>query len=298
LVGVPYVIGTTTLADPLSPKGTSSVIFLSGADPNVRPETAIVRSLGTDWKPASIEGLSLSATYFSIDYKDKILPVVSGEAGRLLARPDIYGSLVMRNPSAAEVLALYANPLFQATSPKLDPSLIAAVVDLRSRNVAVVQQAGFDVSGDYTFKTVLGKFDVTTSFTKTTKYRTQRSAGAPASDDLNTSGNPLDLRLRGGLSWSNEGYSAALAANYVSSYSNTTILPAQAVPSWTTFDARISVNGSATGLLAGCDLSVSIQNLFNRAPPSVANVSAKVGYDPEAASVLGRIISVNLKKAW
>jgi len=52
--------------------GLTQPLFLSGANPNLKPETATTWSFGFDLTPAQVRGLRASATYYSIRYKDRI----------------------------------------------------------------------------------------------------------------------------------------------------------------------------------------------------------------------------------
>ena len=67
-----------------------------GGNPNLKPEIAETYTLGFDWTPEYIEGLSVSATYTSIDYTDKIdtLNFVKFPAEIIMAIPEF----AIRNP--------------------------------------------------------------------------------------------------------------------------------------------------------------------------------------------------------
>ena len=51
------------------------------------------------------------------------------------------------------------------------------------------------------------------------------------------------------------------------------------------------------GLLAGTGLTLTVQNLFDRAPPFY-DAPEGVAYDAANANVMGRFVSLQLTKAW
>ena len=119
---------------------------------------------------------------------------------------------------------------------------------------------------------------------------------------MNSINNPVDLRLRGHGGWTSGSFSALASVNYVCGYENTIVSPAGHVDAWTTVDAQIGYRFEAKGgALHGVSLALSATNLFDKDPPYAAfsfNGITAVGYDPQNASPLGRVVSLQLTKAW
>jgi outer membrane receptor protein involved in Fe transport len=89
--------------------------------------------------------------------------------------------------------------------------------------------------------------------------------------------------------------------NYLGSLSDTRSTPALRIPSQTTFDLTLryrTPDGGPT-LLRGLDLSLSVQNLFDAAPPPIATSSVTdTPYDSTSYSAIGRFVSITVGKKW
>src|SRR5690606_38517000 len=107
------------------------------------------------------------------------------------------------------------------------------------------------------------------------------------------------FRARGDLGWSNGPYYATIFVNFVKSYENNLVAPAERVASYATFDLNFTIdNGERQdGLLAGMIIALTAQNLFDRQPPYVNN-SAGFGWDPQVASGIGRLVSLTLTRKF
>ncbi len=96
-----------------------------------------------------------------------------------------------------------------------------------------------------------------------------------------------------------DSWSVGLVGNYVGSYTNTIPNPDEGVDSYITFDLSASYNFSGSSFMEGLSVSAEIRNLFDEDPPYVngpiiAQVSS--GYDPSAASPLGRVMTFSIRK--
>jgi outer membrane receptor protein involved in Fe transport len=45
-------------------------------------------------------------------------------------------------------------------------------------------------------------------------------------------------------------------------------------------------------------VSLNVENLFDRAPPFYNNSSQSIGFDPTNANLLGRSVTLRVRKAW
>jgi iron complex outermembrane receptor protein len=276
------------LADPQAPSGqTLALIYFAGGNPELEPQAATTWSLGADLQPRWIPGLRTEVNYFRIDYTN-LISSIGLDLLNALTLESLYGSLITRNPDAAFVQAAYESGLFQGVP--IDPSLIGAFVDGSPNNLGVLRQSGIDLLTSYQFEAGFGRVGMQASVTWLFDYKVAPTPAAEAIERLDTVNNPVDLRIRGGLSWVRDGWSANAFVNYVDGYKNNAAIPAQEVDAWTTVDLRLAHQWREF------TVSLQAQNLFDADPPFVN--SSSYGYDPSAASPIGRFVSLQIRAGW
>ncbi|MEO7688333.1 MAG: TonB-dependent receptor [Sphingomonas sp.] len=286
--------------DPQSATGSSNVIVIRGNDPNLRPEKATTWSLGAELKPNFAPGFHASLTYFNVAYRDRIASIASQLTSYLVNR-SVYASVSEYNPSAARVAALFASPIYLDLTGIPSTAPIVAVVDARTQNLSILKQSGIDFDVGYGFAAGSGRADLGLVGTHIFHIRQGLTVTAPLIDVLDTVGSPVDLRLRGHMTWSSARWDLATFVNYVGPYTNKTVSPASRVSSWATFDLNVGYKfGQANGVLKGVRVTFNASNLFDRDPPALTYIvgSNTNGYDPENASPLGRVVSLQVTKAW
>lgn len=287
------------LADPSSPSGTSNVVALFGNNPAIGPERARTLTAGFDFHPRGIAGLSLSATWFNVSYRDRISnPAV--DIFNFLAQPNRFSSLISANPSASTIAALYASPYF-FNPYNISASSVTYVVDARNANLAETHLEGIDFDLGLHRPLKQGSAEVGVSGTWLQHMAQQATTTSPAISVLGTIGNPVRLRLRGRAMAQIGGLGLAAFVNHTAGYSNNAVTPTERVSSWTTVDFQIShALGKLGGPQKNTKLTLSVTNLFNRAPPYVNDPTpySASGFDPEQASAIGRMVALQLVKAW
>jgi outer membrane receptor protein involved in Fe transport len=289
-----------TIPDPSTTSGQANVIVLRGNDPDLRPERATTWTLGADVKPAVLPGFHLALTYFNIDYRDRIASPAA-QLFNFLVNRSTYAPITSANPSAAQVAALYASPIFVNFLNIPASAPFAAVVDARLQNLSVVKESGADLDAGYDFDLAGGRAGVGGSATRIFFIKQGVTASSPLENVVNVLGNPVDLRARGRLSWSTARFGAVAFANYVGSYVNRSNAVAQRVAAWTTFDLQLNYTFTREqGLLGGVRVALSATNLFNRNPPYAAYYIGSYGsaYDPENANPMKRVVSLQVTKTW
>src|SRR6202035_4248697 len=60
------------LPDPVSPTGSTLSVLALGGHPGLGPERSNAYTLGLDFTPQELKGLTVSLTYFNIDFTDRI----------------------------------------------------------------------------------------------------------------------------------------------------------------------------------------------------------------------------------
>jgi outer membrane receptor protein involved in Fe transport len=253
----------------------------SGGGDNLRPETAETWSAGFDFRPAWLEGFSFSATYFDVAYIDRI---DDGGATPLAMLFDslTYADRVIRDPTP-EQIAYYLSLPFQVSGAVL-------------RNLAAWNVRGIDISADYSFESALGDFTLFASATHLLEHSRQSTSTSPVISDLNSTFNPLEWRVRTGLSWRRDDWSGALSANYQNAYRDAFAANGE-IDSYTTWDLQIARRLRAQEDGSETRLSLSVLNLLGEDPP-FANNPVGFGFDPSNASPIGRFVALELRHAW
>ena len=290
--------GITNVIDPRSATGSTRALELFGPLPELKPETSRAWIAGVDLTPPAIQNLSLSLTYFDIDYQGKIQHPGPDTAFFLTQEAQL-ASLITRNPTQAQIDAVCKKPLLfggDCNQP------IAAILDGRWRNLASLKTQGVDAALDYFRDTAWGKVGSSLNGTYTIDQKQQITSTAPVVDLVNTVGNPPSLRLVGNLSWSLRGWTVQSTVNYTGAYRDPGSVPVRTVDCWTTVDVNIGyrVDGGS-GWLANTQSNFGIINVFGQWPPFVNQfdlTSGIFGYDPANASLLGRQVSLLVVKKW
>lgn len=292
---------TTSVPDPASPTGSSNVLALFGYAPDIQPEKATTWTAGVDIAPPSLPGLHASLTYYDVDYRDRI-GTVTEDYLRFLANRDVFGGVVIDNPPLDLVQFYFAKPTF-SNLIGITPNQVTAILDGRTRNLARERQRGIDFDVGYAPAFAGGTLDLGVGGTHIFSILRQLTPGSVSSDFVGLFASPVKWRLRGRLGWARDGFSANAFVNYIDGYTNQVVTPIEMVSSWTMVDLTLSqrIGGDGGGETGrGLQLGLSIQNLFDRDPPYVNNRSntSALGYDPEKANALGRMISVQAKIRW
>ncbi len=286
------------LDDPKSLTGKTLVLGLFGLSPKIGPEKATTWTVGGDLKNFPINGLTLSATYFNIAYRDRI-GSASADYLSFLTRRDLYGALVTDNPSPAIVASYFADPGFFNTLG-VAPGDIKAIIDGLTRNLSTVTVRGIDFDIGYQRPAGGGLASIGVAGTYLLGINQRQTPTSPAANVVATLGNPVDLRLKARAAWSKGGFDLGAFVNYVAGYQNQTTTPTQRVRPWTTVDMQIGYQFTDAGPFRSARIALSATNLFDRAPPYVNNhaFDSTLAYDPEQASPVGRLISVQARFGW
>jgi iron complex outermembrane receptor protein len=290
--------GIADVVDPRSPTGYTRALLIVGPLPDLKPETARAWTVGVDLTPRAIPNLSLSLTYFDIDYQGKIQHA-GPDTVFFLTQEAQLASLITRNPTQAQIDAVCKKPpLFGGDCNQP----IAAILDGRWRNLASLKTRGLDAALDYMLHTAWGKVSASLNGNYMSDLKQQIGPTAAVVDLGDTVGNPPSLRLVGNLAWSLRGWTAQTTVNYTGAYRDPGSVPVRGVDSWTTVDVNIGYRvGGGSGWLANTQSNLGIINVFDQRPPFVNQLdltSGTFGYDPANATLLGRAVSLQLVKRW
>jgi iron complex outermembrane recepter protein len=214
----------------------------------------------------------------------------------------VFGDFMVSSPTEQfvnERLAA-ATSFADLTGGAFAPDAVGIWADVAVTNIAAERQRGIDVLFKYPLESRVGHFEAWLNGTYILDFSTKVAPRAPEREVLNTLNEPIDLQLRGGISWNRERVTASLIANYQDSYGQAE----QPIASWTTFDAQLRYafdTATSRGPLSGLQIALSVQNLFDEDPPFVASQGSPIahsGYDAVNATPLGRFIALDVTKAW
>jgi iron complex outermembrane receptor protein len=281
--------------DPQStaPNGLTHGIELLGGRPGIAPEEAETVSFGGDYKPSYVPGLRLSATWYKIDYSNRIdtLPYAT-----TLANPTLLAQYIIRNPTPAQLTEIYNSPFYKGTPEPFGNFTL--IVDSRRKNLGGFKQTGLDLSTEYSFANDLGDWRLRGDFTKILEAETALLPGATFVDTLDTINNPISTRVRASAGWSGAGgWAVDGFINFVGGYDNNVVTPVAQIDSWTTYDLTVAYTfEDQFKPLEGVRVALSAQNLFDTDPPVVIN--GLMAFDPANASALGRFVNFTVSKSW
>lgn len=277
--------------------GGGAAFFVTGGNPGLEPERSRSWTAGGDFSRDGRAPLTLSATYFNIDFSDRVVSPIS-PASTALINP-IFESFVDRDPSAqaqADLLAT-ASRFVNLSGAPYDPDAVIAIVRNLQQNALSQRIEGIDVS-------YRQEWGALSAFANAT-WIDVRQQSVPAAPEVTLSGtvaNVPNLRARGGLTWATSGLAVTGIVNYVSSATDTGVTPRAAIGSWTTVDANLAYEFARTsGALSDLRLALSATNLFDRDPPfalSPSFLQEGIFFDSTTASPLGRQVALTIRKRF
>ncbi len=280
--------------------GYTPSIVVGGGNPNLGPERATTWSGGVTLEPRQMPGFQVGYTLFSTRFRDRIARPALQDTSRTLLDPALAGLVERVDPAndpaaLARVEALLADPN-AASAGGLPASSFQAIIDGRYVNTGRLSVAGMDVNANWSRVVGDSRWDAGMNATWLFYYDVQATPLSPVVDRLDTLANPTAIRVRGNLGWSRGGFSAALFGNWTNEYRNDGAAPYRSIASFFTVDANIGF-AVARGALAGFRFALSAENLFDAAPPFVDRVTG-IGFDAANASPFGRILSLELRRAF
>jgi outer membrane receptor protein involved in Fe transport len=293
--------GPLVLPDPQSPSGRSLVLVEEGSNPKLKQETARSWTAGFDLAPPYLGGATLSLTYYSIDYDNRIAQPAAGDPFDILMLGSEWASIITRNPSPAQIAAVCNNPYFQGSVSGCLASAPAAIIDGRLANLSSTKSSGLDLEAHQLLHNGAGSFELGMSGNYVLKFDQAVNAATPETDILDTAGNPLALRMRGTLAWTRHGPQRPgpllqLAVNYSGGYRNPSSFLIPRVASWTTVDLQAAYrSGKSGGPWSGTQVTLNVVNALNHDPPFV---DTQFGYDIYNVQALGRVVSLDVRKSW
>ncbi len=305
--------------DPRIPQGPILAAYVSGANPNIRPEEATTWQVGADLEP--LRGLRLSGTYYKINYNNRI------------ASPDVFGAFLnpttypnylgysdfifpIDNPAGCvngnsatydPVLAEYAGRTILYGGGILNPCSVEILLDARNTNLAATKQDGIDATINYIYDFDGGAILFNASVNKVLNNDQQVKPGDPFIDRTGFYSSPIEWRGRGSIGVNYRGFNAMLFANYTGSYTNDqavdrlgqAVLPVR-IDSYTTFDLNIGYSTEFAGrdrsFMKSLRGSLNFQNVTDKAPRLVYTNNAV--FNGAYSNPFGRTVTFQLSAGF
>ncbi|MEZ5654579.1 MAG: TonB-dependent receptor [Sphingobium sp.] len=312
----PYPFLPAGAQNPGLPAGNALAIYRAGANPGLRTQKADTFTIGTDFTPAFLPGLTLKAGYYRITIKGRVVTPSQTDAATL---PDLQGFNIL-GPSASQVNAIVNNPTtfrwFSANVPFVNggsPQIYNAVneipqallsqaqvvIDIRPQNFAVEFTDGLDL--DLSYQTAMfggaARFQVTGQYIL--NLNLQAGSGASVSR-LDGYAQASNLRLNGSAVWGRGGFSLGGVVNYIDGFTdNRANVTPEKVGSYTTTSMFLGFdlgNLSRSPALAGADIQFVVANVFDQRPPKIRN--GYLGFDPYNNPPNPRTVSLVLTKRF
>ncbi|WP_068875139.1 MULTISPECIES: TonB-dependent receptor [unclassified Phenylobacterium] len=279
--------------------GRVVTLTLSGGNPDLKPETANSWTLGFDWQPASIPGLSVSATGFDIRFKNRIDKPVSANQANALQDPNLATFVTRISPATsasdlALIQSLLADPAFSNATGSFPAEQYGAILDNRYVNAASVKVRGVDMTARYSFDVGGDTIALAGNATYMLDFEQQLTPTSAVVERVNRINFPVRFRSRVTADWTRGRLTLGGAFNYVVGYRDDAGVKIGDQP---TFDLQARLAAAKTGPLAGVSALLNVRNVFDRDPPFYNN-SVGIGYDAANADPIGRYVSLQLTRSW
>ena len=279
-----------------------TVLFASGGNADLEPERARSWTAGLEFKPTAAPELTLSATWFDIRYKDRVVQPIAGSIAAAFRDPGL-ATLIDFMPGSGDLAALIAGAslgLQNFTGGPFDPARVFALVDNRNRNVAVQAIHGVDVQASWRKDIGQGR-SATLGLAGTWLDSAQQlTAALPEVQLAGTVFNPARTRLRGDIAYRTDRVLLGGAVTYLGGISDRRFAtPSRLKPS-ATFDlyGRYDLIPGPAGA-AGLSVSLVVNNLFDRNPPAIRVTGpTDTPYDSTNYSPIGRFVALTIARQW
>jgi len=283
------------------PQSNSEVLYDTGSNPDLKPETATTSTETVQYAPEFLGRMRFQVTYYDINYHGRIsVPIVNPLAA--LGNP-LYSAEIVMNPSAGlQSQAIAGAEAFgNAFGVPYVPADVAAIIYNRYANVASQNIDGIDADVRDQWDTAIG---VVVADIDGTWLRFDQTSlpGTPPEPIAGVLFNPPRFKMRMELGWSRNAWSVHSFVNHIDGEQTFGVTPGARIGSWTTNDWEVSYEIPKlfrSGAVS--KVSLAILNALNSAPPIVPAaefVPPAIGYDAQNASALGRAFSLSAAVNW
>ncbi|RMH92881.1 TonB-dependent receptor [Lysobacter pythonis] len=267
------------------PADVREIVGIYGTNPNLKPQIAMVRTLGFDYTPGYLPGLSLSATYNSTSFENYIGNALSSVSiAELFADPS-------RTPSG--ILRMGENGVL--------------LWDTRDVNFMERKSRSVDINASYAFGNASGDWRVDLNAVRSLELSQRSLEWLPKIELSNSEYGASKWAGNLALGWERAGLFASAAARYsgphrvlrpLAGRPGTNYNPAarREAGSYTTFDMALGYRTQQqNGWAKGFTVQLGVQNLFDREYPFVDNT---YGFLANRVNLRGRVVFLNARKEF
>ena len=287
----------------LQPRGAAYTLYnntagirTAGGGADMQPQKSENYSYGFEIMPSWLKGFRASTTFYHVDFDNFIFvpgantglwtdPAITAKYG--IVAPIVNGALVPFTPDSPEIKKLTAQ---YSVSGGVLPSKIYWIVIGNRTNIGSKIQEGFDF--DISQRLDLGPHNLTgrvagTVITKDLSGLTQATATSVLATDSK-------VRYSATLDDKVGKLSLGLSYNSLGSFYSTTAQTVH-VKAFNLVNFRSSYELGGSGLLEGVQLTLNVDNVFDTPPPVQIDVG---GGHPASLNMLGRLVTVGVRKRW
>jgi outer membrane receptor protein involved in Fe transport len=279
--------------------GQVLALALQGGNPDLGPETATSWTLGLDAETPALPGARLSVTGFMTDFDDRIDRPVANNRLAALVDP-AFAAFVQRiapatNPAdLALITALLADPATSTAQGAFPATDYGAIVDQRYVNTAGLKVAAIDVQASWSGAAWGGRLTLGANASRLLRYEQRLTPTSGTSDLVGRATYPAKFRARVAADWTRGALGLGATVNSQSGFRDAL---GTSIAGQTTLDLRGRLTLPGPGVWAGTGLSLSVRNVFDKAPPFYDNPFG-FGFDPASADVVGRFVAIELSRSW
>jgi len=292
---------------------TQGITLQRGIGPSAKPQKGNGWTLGMDFTPDFLPGLTANVTLFDAHFKGA---VTSPNAGVLAQVPSLTRLFTICPTGCTS--AQVANAL--APYPTLNsaiPGTVYVIDDQSQNNIENLQAQGLDIAINYEFDTDWGHFGLGTAITEFLQYDISFGfpIAGPSYSLLNTDGQTsqfpqIQHQSRSNVSWTMDNWSVDLFMNFTGAYRNwaTPANPltrdangnpnggGDAVKANMTFDGHVAYDFDG-GILNGDQIYVTMNNIFDKHPPfyNSQGQASITGTDDLVTNLIGRLTTVGIR---
>lgn len=281
------------------PSNLIALFLYPGSSSGLRPQKATTWEVGVDLRPDAIPGLSVSATYYNIDFKDRIgnPPFFNGSV--FLAQfPNNYTLGPLTSQQVQDFVDLASIGVDNAANYINNPGTVYALIDARSLNLSSIKTSGLDFDVSYNRPTGFGSIFAKVGGSLVLSYDVLAFNGGPTTKLKDNNVSELRLQVMAGAKVGN--FTGRATLQHTSGYR---VAPVAAAlnQSWigalNVLNLAFNYDLPGEGVLDGTSISLNVDNVFDADPPlynGIVNTS-QPGF---AGFTLGRVFQFGIRKRF
>jgi iron complex outermembrane receptor protein len=289
----PRVTAPLTASDPRRNNEVVDTIIFTGGNPSLGPASGKSLTTGFIWTPAALPGARLAASWWKIDFDDRVsfLPFQV-----VLANEASFPTRVVRGtPSPADVAAGL-------------PGSIESI-DISRINSGTLQTDGIDLAATYAFDTDIGRWTANVVGTWVNGYRSVDFPGAPPLERVGLAsfnGTIARWRATAALGWRRNAWAITATGRSGAAYEDadgSSALPnGRRIPGQMLLDLQVEWAAEGAGIVdgsmwSGMRASLGASNVFDKEPPYAA-IGGSLGYDTSQGDLRQRFVYFNVSKRF